>query len=716
MLSRLISLQVKIGHLIIYIVEFLVKGSWLFGKFAGIAVGKLFFMIFHWRRSTKPVIKVPHPKIRFGFSKLGCFLLGIIFAFGFCFAPYKVYVWFRELPKPDLLIELGNNKSTKILDRNGLLLYEIYIDRKYDPVALEKIPEHMVLATLAIEDDAFYTHKGFRAASLLRAAKATVFEDNLQGGSTITQQLVKNVFLTPQRTISRKLKELVLALLVEHKYSKDEILEFYLNNIPYGGTVWGIEPAAQKFFGKHIWDVNLAEASFLAGLPTAPSAYSPFLNDPEISKSRQIQVLSRMVGLNYITAQEAKEAEAYPLQFISQSEYIRAPHFVSYVRSLLEEKYGKRYVAFGGLTIKTTLDLSLQEKVEDIVSEEVQKNKNLNISNGSAIVLNSKTGEILAYVGSVDYFRESWGAFDVIAAFRQPGSSIKPVTYALAFEKGYTPATIIDDKAVTYTTIGEVYQPVNYDNKFHGKVTLRQALANSYNIPAVKLVNMLGLDNMVTLGKKLGLKGWEVDGSYGLSVTLGGKEVRLLDLANVYATFARAGIYKEVLPFMSVTDSAGYAVYKVTSSAEQQVVSMETAYLLSHILSDNGARTSAFGANSALVIPGYTVAVKTGTTDSKRDNWTFGYTLSFTVGVWVGNNDNSPMSQTLTSGLSGAAPIWNRIMTAVLTGTPKEEFLRPKGIFTFVDKDCDNRSEIFARGSNIPKHLCEVAEQKESED
>jgi 1A family penicillin-binding protein len=654
--------------------------------------------------------------IRTFFMKLRIFTFGMLFSFTFIFVPYQIWVWYTQLPSPGLLVEYGKNRSTKILDRNGRLLYEIYVDRKYNPVTLKEIPDHVVHATLAIEDDQFYTHRGFRVDSIMRAAKATVLEDDLQGASTITQQLIKNVLLTPERTISRKVKELVLSVLVETKYSKNEILELYLNNIAYGGTAWGIESASQKFFGKHVWDLSLAESTMLAGLPTAPSVYSP-LRDKDVSKRRQKLVLDRMVLLGYISEEEAKGAFGQKLEFASQADYINAAHFVAHVRSILEEKFGERYVGFGGLTVTTTLDLDLQEKVQEIVRRGVEKSSHLSISNGAAIILDPKTSEILAYVGSVDYFGGSWGAYDVITAFRQPGSSIKPITYALAFEKGYTPASIISDTPVKYVSFDEVYSPINYDGRFHGDVTLREALANSYNVPAVKLIKNVGVDDMVSLGRNLGLRGWEVDDSYGLSVTLGGKEVRLLDHANVYATLARGGVYKKPTPFLSVKDLYGYELYKPDVNTQRQVISEEVTYLISNILSDNHSRTPAFGAHSSLVIPGRNVAVKTGTTDLKRDNWTLGYTPSVVVGVWVGNNDNSPMNQYLASGLSGAAPIWSEIMRMILENKKSEFFAIPEGVIIKIDPECGGRAEVFVKDSNIPEHLClKDKEKDEGED
>ncbi|EKE00435.1 MAG: penicillin-binding protein, 1A family [uncultured bacterium] len=658
---------------------------------------------------TLPSFHLPKVKIKKDFR---IFLYGAIFTLLFVLLPIKIYSWYKSLPDVNLLPVYASNKTTKITDRNGKLLYEVFLDKKYDPVALQDIPEVVVKSTLAIEDDKFYTHHGVRPLSIVRAAKASIIDDELQGGSTITQQLIKNVMLTSERTIERKIKEVVLAFLVEEKYTKDKILELYLNNIPYGGTAWGVQSASQKYFGKNVKELNLAEASLLAGLPSAPSVYSPFSNI-EIAKKRQQVVLNRMVKLGYITKADAEIAFNQELTFVSQEDSIRAPHFVNLVRQQLEEMYGDEMVTTGGLTVTTTLDLDIQEKVQNIVKEEVAKSGDLNISNGAAVVLDVKSGEILAYVGSKNYFEEGFGEYDILTTQRQPGSSIKPVTYALAFEKGMTPATVIDDSPFVLSNAWETYKPVNYDGKYHGKVTLRQALANSYNIPAVKILNTLGPDNMVYLGKKMGLTNWAVDDSYGVSVTLGGKEVRPLDLANVYATFARGGVYKDTVSFISIKDNTGNELYK-RPQLEEQVVSPGVAYLITNILADYYARLPAFGTNNFLSISGHQVAVKTGTTDLKRDNYTFGYTSSYVVGVWVGNNDNTPMNPFLASGLSGAAPIWNRVFSVLLSNKPDEPFVKPDAITSFYDKDC-NRSEVFIKGSSIPSHLC-VIEKKEDKE
>lgn len=647
--------------------------------------------------------------------KLKYFAFGIIFIIIFGFIPWNMYLWFRELPSPDLLQVQAGGTSTKILDRQGRLLYEIYVDRRYSPVKLEQIPQDMLNATVAVEDENFYYHSGLDYTGIFRALVANYRGEVLQGGSTITQQLIKNVLLSPERTISRKIKEAVLSIIVESKYSKDQILEMYLNNISYGGTAWGVESASQKYYGKDVWDLNLGEISMLAGLPTAPSIFSPTSGDIEAAKSRQRHVLNRMIEQGYITDEQANAAHAEELVFNNEGEFIRAPHFVAYVREELEKIYGKRMVEFGGLTVITSLDLDLQDETQKIVTEEVEKGAYLNINNASAVVLDVKDASVLAYVGSVDYFRSSWGAYDAARAFRQPGSALKPITYALALTNGYTPVSVLKDSPVTYQIVGQKpYAPVNYDGKFHGEVTLRTALANSYNIPAVRLAKALGPDNIVQLGKDMGLTTWEVDGSYGLSVVLGGKEVRLLDMANVYTTFARLGVRKNVSPFISIKDAVGYELYNAPNN-DTQVLSEGVAYQIWDILSDNQARTPAFGNSQSLIISGRKVAVKTGTTDSKRDNWTAGYTPSYVATVWVGNNNNDPMHPTLSSGLSGASPIWDRIMEFLLADKPNELIPVPDSVFYKSDDKCKVR-DVFLKGTRIPNSLCPELKKNEDED
>src|SRR3989339_191491 len=647
------------------------------------------------------------------------YVLGFISALVIVMAPYVVWQWWKELPNPELLIVAASQKPTRILDRKGVLLYEIFVDKKFEPVKLDQVPEHVIKATLAVEDEDFYNHPGISVKGMIRAAFKIITKESFQGGSTVTQQLIKNALLSTDRTLERKLKEVALALLVETKYSKDEILEMYLNNIPYGGTSWGIQAASHRYYGKDVWELSLAEAAMLAGLPTAPSAYSP-ITEPDIAKIRQQHVLDRMVEVGYLTQAEEEVALAENLTFVDEISYLRAPHFVDFVRRDLESKYGKRYVDLGGLTVTTTLDLDLQEQVQQIVKEEIAANLKLNITNGAAVVMDVKNSEILAYGGSVDYYRAGWGAFDVASAYRQPGSSIKPVTYALALSGKYTPASIIKDTPVTFQVPGsEAYSPKNYDNRYHGNVTLRSALANSYNIPAVRLARDVGAENIVQKGKDMGLTNWDPSDAYGLSVTLGGEEVRLVDHTNLFATLARGGVAKELKPYLSVKDSKGYEIYDNIPKTEKRVLGADVCYLIWSILSDNFSRIPAFGTQHYLSFPGHTVAAKTGTTDSKRDNWTMGYTPQYVVGVWVGNNDNSPMNQYLASGISGAAPLWHKIFAYVLDqkGSENEKMEMPDNVFAKLYPQCGNRSEFFIKGSVVPQTICpKPVEDKKDED
>ena len=631
------------------------------------------------------------------------FILGGAFTAIAVLIPLQVHAWFKELPQPDLLLQ-PNRTTTKLYDRKGRLLYEIYNDKQFEYTALNKIPDDLVNATIATEDDEFYSHPGIRPLSIIRAAKATFLDSEVQGASTITQQLIKNVLLTPERTYSRKIKEATLALMVEKRFSKSQIIELYLNNTPYGGTAWGVQSASKKFFGKNVWELSLAESSMLAGLPLSPTTYSPF-NDFEKAKARQSFVLRRMLDLGYINESSYKSALAEKVTLASQKEYIRAPHFVNYIRDELVDKYGQRMVEFGGLTVRTTLDLDLQDKAQEIVTKEVDKSVVLNISNGAALVLDVETGEILAYVGSKKFFSTDYdGAYDVVRAYRQPGSSIKTLAYAMAFESGMTPASTLNDSPLSINTGTEVYSPKNYDGTFHGVVTLRSALANSYNIPAVRLSVKLGPDAIIAKGKEAGLTGWELDGSYGYSVVLGGRETRLLDMVNMYAIFARNGNYLPVTGIISVKDANGFEIYSDTRQPKR-LFSEGVSYLVSKILSDNIARIPAFGPNSQLVVDDRkNVAVKTGTTDLKKDNWTIGYTPKYAVGVWVGNNNSEPMSQYLASGLSGAAPIWNSIMKEVLVGEQDIPFTQPGSVVTKNYKDC-NLSEYFIEGTE-PRSPC----------
>lgn len=607
-------------------------------------------------------------------------LILVVFLSAFFFYSYFLIVTAHDLPSPQKLTQIDSPATTEFYDRNGKLLYRLYEGKNRTPVKLADLPKPLVQATIAIEDKNFYAHNGVDIYGVTRAAIAMVQNHQIQGGgSTITQQLIKNTLLTPEQTFKRKVKEVMLAFWAERLFTKDEILQMYFNEVPYGGPAWGIAAAAQTYFDKNVKDLDLAEASYLAGLPASPTTYSPYGNNPELGKARQKEVLRRMAEEKYITKEQSEEAYNEPLNIKPPSSPIKAPHFVMYVRSLLAQKYGEKVVSQGGLKVTTTLDLDTQDMAEGVVSDEVSKLANLNVSNGSAVITNTK-GEILAMVGSKNYWEPNGGNFNVATALRQPGSSIKPVTYVTGFKKGYSPGTTLLDAPVAFRSPWEVYAPVNYDGKFHGAVTVRTALGSSYNIPAVKMLALVGIPEMVQTARDMGITTFTQPDRYGLSLTLGGAEVKLVDMMSVYGTFANNGLRYPVQGVLKVTDPSGNVLEDNSNQTPQKALSAGISYMITSILSDNGARTPAFGPNSLLIIPGHSVAVKTGTTDSKRDNWTFGYSPQYVVGVWVGNNDNSPMNPALSSGVTGAAPIWNKLFTNLLQDKPNLAFERPPEI------------------------------------
>ncbi len=626
-----------------------------------------------------------------------------------------VLLWFftKDLPSPKQLTSRSLSQTTKIYDRNEVLLFNVYTNENRTVVPLSEIPDNLKNATIAIEDKDFYKHKGFDIYGIIRALTSNVLHREVQGGSTITQQLVKGVFLSPERTISRKVKELYLAFRVEMAFSKDKILEMYLNQVPYGGTTFGVEAAAEQYFGKDVKDLTLAESALLAGLPQAPSYYSPFGQDQSRAKARQKQVLSRMVADGYITRDVAEKAGEEPLNYKSSITNIRAPHFVMYVKEYLAQKYGEEYATQAGLKVKTTLDVDLQEKAQKIVSDNIDKLKPYNVGNGAALVTKPGTGEILAMVGSRDFFDIAHdGNVNVTTALRQPGSSIKPINYATALEhKLITPATIIMDVPTTFGGV-PAYRPVNYDGRFHGPVPVRYALANSYNIPAVKVLALNGVSEMIKQAEAMGITSFVDESRYGLSLTLGGGEVKMTDMATAFGVFANAGVREDLNPILKIEDANGKIIEEAKPKLAKRVLSPQTSFLISSILSDNGARTAAFGPSSQLVVRGKTVAVKTGTTDDKRDNWTIGYTPTYLVATWVGNNDNRPMNPAITSGVTGAAPIWNEIITELLKDKVNETFKVPSGVNAMTicsttggqkSEGCNNRVEYFLAGTEPSK-------------
>jgi penicillin-binding protein 1C len=584
---------------------------------------------------------------------------------------------FWGIPLPTRLTSETQPVSTKIFDRNGKLIYEIYTDKKRTPISLSDMPTYFKEATISIEDKNFYSNQGFSITGIARALFNTVFKRQLQGGSTISQQLVKNSLLTNERTVRRKAQELVLTMVLEGIYSKNQVLEMYLNTIPYGGTAYGIEAASETYFNIPAKDLDLAQSALLAGLPQAPSTYSPFGAHPELAKGRQEEVLKQMVANKYITQAQADEADKEVLTYTS----IRppqAPHFALWIKEQLAEKYGDQMVEQGGLRVYTTLDLDIQNLAQQAVATEVGKLKKQHVGNGAAIVTNPATGEILAMVGSKDYFAtDEDGKVNVTLASRQPGSSIKPLNYALAIkDQKITPATAIADVPICFNVAGQpLYCPVNYDGTFHGLVEARFALGNSYNIPAVKVLALNGVENFISFAKTMGLTTLTDPGGYGLSATLGGLLVRPYDMATAFGVLANQGIEQPLVAITKVTDWKGNVLEQYDPLKNKlsgtRVLDPTVTFLISHILLDNNARSAAFGPSSYLNISGHPeVSVKTGTTNDRRDNWTIGYTADAVVVTWVGNNDNTPMSGAV-SGISGASPIWNKIMKAVLDKAEK---------------------------------------------
>jgi penicillin-binding protein 1C len=624
----------------------------------------------------------------------------IIFAFvGIAFLYF--YIFYR-LPSPYQLKNYQSTPlSTQILDRNGNLLYSIYKNQKRSLVRIKDLPQYILQATIAIEDKDFYHHHGVSlVGGVFRAIKDMILKKQFQGGSTITQQLIKTALLTPERTVRRKIREIILAFWTERIFTKDQILELYLNQIPYGGTIYGLEEAANAFFNKKAKDLTLEEVAFLAGLPQAPTLYSPYHN-PQLAKGRRNEVLAAMYKQKFISKAVYEKAIEKPLKVKPLREKINAPHFVFYVKEELEKKFNVAQIETGGFKVYTTLDLELQQQAEKTIKEEMENLKNLNVGNGALLVTRPPTGEILAMAGSADYFASDSGSFNVTTALRQPGSAIKPLNYAIGIErKLVTPATIFLDIPVCFTASGQpkAYCPVNYDGQFHGPQALRFSLGNSFNIPAVKMLALNGVKEFIASASAFGITTFKDPKNYGMSLTLGGGEVKMTEMAKAFSAFANQGKTKDLVSILKIVDKNDNVVYqykdinlikeikkplsypKFLAIDGKQIISKETAFLISHILLDNNARTIAFGPSSYLTIPGKVVSVKTGTTDDKRDNWTIGFTPNFLTVVWVGNNDNSPMNPYLTSGITGAAPIWNKIMSYLLKNQPDLWPIKPEGI------------------------------------
>lgn len=610
---------------------------------------------------------------------LGLILLGI------------VILWFTTLKIPalDSFDERVLGQSTKIFDKTGkVLLYDFGQNMRRTVVPLEEISDYAKNATIAIEDAEFYNHSGIKITSLIRATLVNITTGKYtQGGSTITQQVIKNSLLTKEKTISRKLKEIFLAIKLERILSKDEILHMYLNETPYGGTIYGVEEASMVFFGKKANELSLSEAAYLAALPQAPTYYSPFGKHKDELDKRKDLVLEKMLENEFISNDEFLKAKKEQVTFLSSSEGgIKAPHFVMFVRQYLEEQYGDRVLVEGGLRVTTTLDYELQKKAEEIVKKHALDNaKRYNATNASLVAIDAKNGQILVMVGSRDYFDKNIeGNYNIATAKRQPGSAFKPFIYVKAFEKGYRPETVLFDLRTQFSTNCEpteltqkedCYSPENYDGKFRGPMSLRNALAQSINVPAVKLFYLVGMKDTLELVKKMGISTIKDPAQYGLSLVLGGGEVTLVDITSAYAVFAQNGEKKPTSSIIKIEDKKGNIIEEWKEESET-VLEKQPVLLLTDVLSDNDARTPSFGANSPLYFKDRDVAAKTGTTNDYRDTWIVGYTPQVSVGAWAGNNDNSSIDKKVAGYV--VAPMWREFMDELLKTIPDEKFEKPE--------------------------------------
>lgn len=622
------------------------------------------------------------------------------------------FIYFaKDLPSTEKINERQITQSTKIYDRTGkILLYDIHGEEKRTIVPLNEIAPSLIRATIATEDANFYNHFGLDFKGIARAVWGVITNNrSAGGGSTITQQFIKKSFFTDERSYLRKIKEWILAIELERRYSKDEILALYLNQVPYGSNAYGIEAAAQTFFNKQAKDLTLAESALLAALPQAPSRLSPYGSHPEELKGRQEYVLNQMVKNNYISQAEADTAKKEELKFSEVAHGIKAPHFVMYIKEYLENKYGENLVEKEGLKVYTTLDWDLQKTAEEIISEGAKNNaKKYGAKNAALAAIDPKTGQVLAMVGSADYFdKANDGNVNVTIRDRQPGSSFKPFAYATAIAKGYTPDTVLFDVLTEFnpncSSSGnqekdqyglDCYHPGNYDDKFRGPITARESLAQSLNIPSVQMLYLAGINDTIKTAKDMGITSLNGD-YYGLSLVLGGGEVKLLDEVAAYSVFANDGVKNEKTAILKIEDQKGN-ILEEYKPQPKKILEEQTSRIISDILSDNAARSPVFGNNSALYFPERPVAAKTGTTQKYRDAWTLGYTPSLVAGIWVGNNNNDPMSRA-GAGLAAAGPLWHEFIkkayelktncdSSVINGfcLPKEveQFTKPEAIIT----------------------------------
>ncbi len=624
------------------------------------------------KKLIRKILSIAIPLIVFLALVGGIFLIGLM-------------AWIsKDLPSPSGVINRSITVSTKIYDRSGkIVLYDIHGNIKRTLITLNDVPDYAQKAVLAAEDRNFYKHSGFSITGIVRSVLLNFFTGSKVGGSTLTQQFVKNAILTNEKTYTRKLKEILLAYQIEKKFTKDQILTMYLNEIPYGSVIYGIEAAAESFFGKPAKDLTIAESAILAAIPKAPTTYSPSGSHKDLLIARQRYIIDSMVELGYITKDQAQIAKAEKIIFRPPRESILAPHFVMYIKELLTEKYGDNLINQEGLKVITTLDFDKQKIAEQAVEQGVKDNgAKYDFGNASLVALDPKTGQVLAMVGSADYFDEKIdGQVNVAISPRQPGSSFKPIVYAASFIKGYTPDTVLYDAVTNFGAAGaEPYQPNDYDLKERGPVTIRKALAGSLNIPAVKTTYLTGLKNILDLADSLGYSTLKDRNRFGLSLVLGGGEVKLLEHAGAYAAFSQEGVKHEINPILKIEDKNGRVIYEYKDKS-QKVMDEEISRQINSILSDDSARAYIFGAGGKLTLPGRPAAAKTGTTNDYHDAWAMGFTPSLVCGVWVGNSDNAAMKKGA-DGSIVAAPIWNSFMREALKNTPVENFTKPQPVVT----------------------------------
>lgn len=626
----------------------------------------------------------------------GCLLILLLFIY---------YTW--NLPQPEKFTETPFIQSTKIYDSTGkVLLYDIYGEEKREIVPFDKISDNLKHAVLVSEDSRFYQHGGVDFTGILRAVWVDLTsQSKSQGGSTITQQLIKATYLTNQKSIARKVREAVLSIELESRYSKDQIFDWYLNQVPFGENAYGAEAAAQTYFNKPASDLTIAESALLTAILPSTSYYSPYGYHKDELMARKDAIIEKMHKLGYITKEEFESAKAEKLTFAESTISIKAPDFVLYVKKYLEEKYGDDYLKEKGLRVYTTLNWDIQQYAEQVIKDADKANKAKGSNNAAMVVLDPKKGEILALIGSKDYFADPYPAgcdektprtclfdpkYDVATmGQRQPGSSFKPFAYATAFKKGFTADTVLWDVKTefnpncdpsgnaTIDVFGQAcYNPQDYDGRNRGPVTLRTALTCSLNIPAVKTLYLAGIPETLQTAKDLGITTLTDTSNYGLSLVLGGGDVNLLEMTSAYGVFAAEGNYIPPVSILKITDANGNIIEQ-NQQQPRKVLDTQIARQINNILSDNDARTPVFGAHSPLYLPGYQVAAKTGTTQYLIDGWTMGYTPFVVVGVWTGNNDNSPTQDT---GVGVAAPMWNKVMQKIVAATPTENFVPPNPI------------------------------------